>query len=516
MAALAIASVFTLAACTGSTPGTDGGPDSDALRLAFLDGISIPDPDSAYDGAELNLVNNAYEGLLTYEPGKAEPTLRGVLATDWEVSNDNTTYTFDLREDVVFHDGTPFTSEAVQASFERRMDVGEGPAYMVSGVSSVDTTSDYKVVITLNAPDSSFLALLASPFGPKMVSPSAISDHPVDDNADNWFATNSAGTGPYMYTGFREGIQYGLAAFDNYWGEAPAYGAITFTVESNMSGIQLKLRSGELDGLIGYSDRATFDSFSSEDSLKTYTFPSMQTPTLFLNPLRPGLDDQQTRRDLIAGIDFAELASAALGSTGEPISTMFPERLLPEELNQQQIPQDPDALQRLADGAFESRTVTIAYSATSPPARDMSENLAARLNAAGINTETIGFASGTFYSGLENGKDSPDLSIFTGFPDTADPYAWGSVFYTPGGGLDLFAADVPGLAEILDQARADGDLEKYGQASRMVSESGYWQSVATMLGTAVFQLSIDGVDNAWNPVITGLFDLTELRPMDDE
>ena len=48
-----------------------------------------------------------------------------------------------------FHDGTPFTSAAVKASFDRRLAVNQGPAYMVQDVDSVTTQGDYGVTITL-------------------------------------------------------------------------------------------------------------------------------------------------------------------------------------------------------------------------------------------------------------------------------------------------------------------------------------------------------------------------------
>ncbi len=63
------------------------------------------------------------------------------LATKWSASPDNKTFTLTLRDGVNFHDGTPFTSAAVKPSFDRRLAVNQGPAYMVSDVASVATPS---------------------------------------------------------------------------------------------------------------------------------------------------------------------------------------------------------------------------------------------------------------------------------------------------------------------------------------------------------------------------------------
>ncbi|WP_101524631.1 ABC transporter substrate-binding protein [Nocardioides houyundeii] len=515
LTALATVSALALTGCSGgSTPGGSTASAADTtLNLAFLGDIPPPDPDTAYDGAELNLANSAYEGLLGYQSGQSEAELVGKLATEWEANDDNTVFTFTLREDVTFHDGTPFDSSAVKASFDRRTAVGEGPAYMVAGVTKVETPSPSEVVITLEAPNSSFLDLLASPFGPKMISPQALKAHPVEAGADtDWFDTHDAGTGPFTYGDFQPGVAYELEAFADYWGEPAGYQAVRFDVMSSMSTIQLKLGNGELDGLIGYSDDASFRELSKNQDLEAYAFPSMQTPTLFVNPKSAALGDQATRVQLLSGIDFPALAEKALGETAEPTDEVFPKNLLPAEGNKQVIEPDPDALDTLAAGALSGRTISCGYAESTPAAQVLCDNLAAVLNGAGIKTKSVGFAPGAYYEALAKGASAPDVTFFTGFPDTAHPDAWGFVFYTPGGGLDLFGAEVPGLADLLAKAVETNDLQAYGEAARMVSESGLWYSVATKKGTAVFSDDVAGVDEAWHPVITDVLDLSLVRP----
>lgn len=57
---------------------------------------------------------------------------------------------------MTFHDGTPFTSAAVKASFDRRLAVAQGPSYMVADIESVTTQGDYDVTVTLKAPNAAF------------------------------------------------------------------------------------------------------------------------------------------------------------------------------------------------------------------------------------------------------------------------------------------------------------------------------------------------------------------------
>ncbi|SDS74921.1 ABC transporter substrate-binding protein [Actinoplanes derwentensis] len=514
-AAVVATALTALSACSGgATPGTSSSTGTGGtLKLAFLAGISTPDPDTAYDGPELNLVNSAYEGLLKYQPGQAKPQLTGALATKWAANADNTVFTFDLRTGVTFHDGTAFTASAVEPSFQRRTTMAKGPSYMVADVKSVEAPSDSQVVITLKAPNSAFLDLLASPFGPKMLSPKALQDHPTSTDEDNWFATHDAGTGPYTYGTFEPDADYKLTAYPGYWGTKPGYSAVDFTVLASMSTIQLKLQSGELDGVIGSLDGASFTTLKGDSSLTTSAFSSMQTPTLFVNPKSAAVGAADVRAELLAGIDFAALMKKALPDTTEPTTEVFPVNLLADPgTDQQKITYDATALAGLASGALAGKTVKIAYTQTGPDGQALSDNLAAVLNTAGIKAESVGYAAGTYYPALAKGADAPDLTIFAGFPDTAHPDAWASVFYTPDGGLDLFGAEVPGLAETLAAARKTNDQAAYGRAAAMVSESAYWYSMGTMKGTASFAKDVAGADTAWHPVITGVLELNLLHP----
>lgn len=514
-AALSLLAVTALASCaSGGAPGTAPGAGAAAdttLKMAYLGGISVPDPDTAYDGQELNLVNSAYQGLLGYTTGDASAELVGVLATDWTANESNTEFTLTLREGVTFHDGTPFTAEAVAASFQRRAEVDRGPAYMVAGA-TVEALSDYEVKITLEWPNDSFLDLLASPFGPKMISPAAIEEHPVvADEEEDWFDTHSAGTGPYEYGSFEPGVSYQLTAFDEYWGDAPGYEEVTFDVMADFGSMQLAVENGEIDGFISVGNPTAYEAMSQNEDLATYAWESMQTATMFVNPQSAELGDDATRLALLSGIDFEALATDSLGALGEPTTEVFPEHLIDSSLNQQVIEHDAAALEALAP-ELEGQTISIAYPSSTVEAQALSDNLAAQLNGAGIAAESIGLGQGTFYPEVAKGADAPDIALFNGYPDTAHPDAWAFVFYTPDGGLDLFGADVPGVADDLSAALETGDEELYGQVAQSVSASGYWYSVAKQLGTAVFSADVQGVDGAWAPVVSSVIDLAQLSP----
>jgi peptide/nickel transport system substrate-binding protein len=203
-AAAALVPLLFLTACGGSSPSSSEGsstnpaPTDGLLTVGLLGDIGQPpDPDIYYANNGLAIVLNAYEGLVQYKPNVDAVEIAPRLATEWSVNKTNTVYTFKLRDKVTFHDGTPFTSAAVKVAFDRRIKVKGGAAYMVQGVKSVATPDDLTAVVTLSKPNSAFLDYLASPFGPKMESPTGLKQNAGSDDAQTYLSTKDLGTGPY-------------------------------------------------------------------------------------------------------------------------------------------------------------------------------------------------------------------------------------------------------------------------------------------------------------------------------
>lgn len=516
-AGLATALALALGACSdspGALPGDspDGSTSATVaeLSLGLSADISAPDPSSAYNGSEMNLVLAAYEGLVKYRTGVEEAEIVPSLATEWSVSDDGLTYTFALREGVTFHDGTEFTAAAIEPSIERMADAGaSGPGYMVGGITSVEAPSDHEVVITLDAANAAFLDYLASPFGLKIISPAVLEEHGDDPD---WFATNDAGTGPFQFASFDPGVSYSLTAYDGYWGDTGGYGTLTFKVLDSTNTIQLQLESGELDGYIGSANKPMFDALSANDDLATHTYPSMMAPVVFLNPGTSFLADQDTRVALLSGIDWDGIVTAVYGDLGTPSTGVFPATLLESDLNQSVIGEDPDALDSLATGALEGQTVEIAYPTFVPGGQEIADNLAAQLNGAGISAQSVGLESSAYWSTVFDPELAPDITLFSAFPDAAHPDTWARLLYSSDAGLNLFGGSVEGLDDLLDQAVLTGDTSLYGDVSELVSSSGLWHTPADLRISAAFQTSVEGVAGASYPVLGITFDFTQLAP----
>src|SRR5690606_11571203 len=131
-------------------------------------------------------------------------------AEDWELVDD-VTLQFSLRQNVVFHDGTPFNADDVVFSFERIVDPATGAtqkAAIESTIASVDKVDDYTVRIVLREPTASVLELLARP------EVAMVSKEFVESGGD--YKTQVMGTGPFSIGQIEPEVRYVLERHESY------------------------------------------------------------------------------------------------------------------------------------------------------------------------------------------------------------------------------------------------------------------------------------------------------------
>ncbi|MGW5866499.1 ABC transporter substrate-binding protein [Streptomyces sp. NPDC055239] len=165
-AALAL---LATAACSGGGSGGQSGaaanvPKKDRYGGTLNIGLSA-DP-GGVDAAVVNQVwrtvaRSLADSLVFYNPEtkKVEPW----LATSWTVSGDARKYSFELRDDVTFHDGTKLTAKVVKANLEslNRPGIHSSAKTIVQGISKIETPSEHKVTVEFAEPNAAFLTSLS-------------------------------------------------------------------------------------------------------------------------------------------------------------------------------------------------------------------------------------------------------------------------------------------------------------------------------------------------------------------
>jgi len=442
-------------------------PTDGVLKLGFLnDPGQPPDPDVFYAGSGLALTTNLYEGLVKYANGDT-PKIVPALAESWTVNKTNTVFTFHLRKGVTFHDGTPFTSAAVQASFERRLAVGGGPAYMADGVKSYATPDDYTSVITLKEPNSAFLDELASPYGPRMMSPTGLKKNAGKDHDQTYLQSHDLGTGPYTLTIAKVDDRYQMKAYPKYWGAKPTFTTVDFSVYKDTSSMQLALNNGDLAAIIGAVPSAAQASYSKQTKLKVYTLPTFQVGILQMNPNRPFLKTAEARKALFEAIDWSSIIKQIVPETNVPATGAYSEGALPEGTAPIDLTHDTKPLADYVATLPKGTKVDIGTTSGSTDDEQISNLIAAQLQALGLKaTVTEHQTSEVFGDFHEHPENAPDLMVNSKtWPDSSNPYLYGHVFWDPDGGLNHLGCSDPAITKALSAGLRTGSDADYAKAA---------------------------------------------------
>jgi len=165
--------------------------------------------------AELGIPLRQVYDTLVYRPPETKEIVPG-LATEWLVSEDSLTYTFNLREGVKFHDGTPFNAEAVAANLDRIVapeTASQWAAFLLGPYSGYEIVDEFTIRLILEEPFAPLLDSLAQVYL-GMASPAALAEY-----SDNRYQFHQVGTGPFVFEEFVPGDRIVLSRNPDYaWG----------------------------------------------------------------------------------------------------------------------------------------------------------------------------------------------------------------------------------------------------------------------------------------------------------
>jgi oligopeptide transport system substrate-binding protein len=324
MISVMTAATMLLAACnpgttSGTTPtqstSTTNVTGGGTLKLYGANPYTL-DPAVASDSNSSGYVQQIFSGLVKLD-GQLEPT--GDIAADWQVSADFKTYTFNLRQDVVFQDGKKVTAADVKYSWERACspatgsaaaatylgdivgagDVLSGAARNINGVTAVN---DYTLKVTIDAPRSYFLFKLTYPCA--MV---------VDKNnvsSGEWWRDPN-GTGPFKLREWQNNSLLTLERNNRYYGEKTGVEAVEFQM---LSGLPMNLyETGDIDVTdvsSTYIDRITDPAQPFATQLQTTAELSFYW--VGFNTNEPPFNDVNVRKAFTQAIDKDKIISLIL------------------------------------------------------------------------------------------------------------------------------------------------------------------------------------------------------------
>jgi peptide/nickel transport system substrate-binding protein len=271
------------------------------LETNFLKDPDDYDPYKGYNSRRHLIFGVVYNTLVTYDPINKE--IQPNLAKDWFVSNDSKHWTFILRDDVLFHDGSKFTAYNVKFTLGRLFDPNN-PAYFdvnevertlfeehAKNFDSITVNSLYSVTINLKQSFSPFLSTLIACY---ILSPNAFEDGELVD---------VIGTGPYVMTvSTTPSIRNNLTRNENYFEGVPPFKNIILHSEDN---IVDKYIGGEIDTFESDLSEGFFLSDDYDDELYKSDL-HLQTNYGSINLCRQHLSNYKVRQALNLAINRSQ------------------------------------------------------------------------------------------------------------------------------------------------------------------------------------------------------------------
>ena len=375
------------------------------------------------------------------------------LATGAEPSDDFRTWTVSLRDDVIWHDGTPFTAADVAFTFEYFADDG-GPGryghhvYDHPVFESASVIDDATVQLTFEDPVTTFKLL---PAGDIPILPKHIWEGIDDPRAD---ATSlPVGTGPYEMVEYDPGVSYRLEANPDYFLGAPLVDTLIMPVVRDAQAAFAGLQTGELDFVTRNLPAPLVPRVQENEELSVITGSRMQSLYLMFNTRKPILRDPAVRKALSMALDVQAIVDIVEGGLGRPGNDTwthpdspwahpvgghrFDAEAAGAMLDEAGYPLGDGGVRRSADGV--PLAFTLLVNAAAPPQIRSGELVAEQLSAIGVDITVEPLDAPAITAARRPGPDGPPavemfIAVFESHAH-ADPDHLFFFFHSPGRGV---------------------------------------------------------------------------------
>lgn len=450
------------------------------------DSVSL-DPATVTDGESFKVTKNIFDTILDY--GDDNTVVEAALAKDWNVSEDGLTYTFELQENVKFHDGTDFNAEAVVYNFDRWMNGSAESFYyyksMFGGfkgdeghvIQDVKATGDYTVEITLKRPQAPFLQNIAmSPFA--IASPTALEKH------GDKFGENPVGTGPFVFQEWKRNDKIVLVKNEDFWLEGyPKLDSVIYRAIPDNSARLNALMAGEIDLMDGLNPNDV-KLVESDSSLQALFRPSMNVGYLGLTSTREPLNNKLVRQALNHAVPKQDIIDSFYAGQAEPAKNPMPPVINGYNDDIEPYPYDLDKAKELLKEAGYEDGFTMELWAMPvprpymPDGQKVAEVLKNNFAKIGVEAEIKTYEWATYLEKARNGEADTFLLGWTGDNGDADNFLYVLLDKDNIGSNNYSYFSNDELHELLIEAQSIPDVEKrnelYKQAQEILHEEAPW------------------------------------------
>jgi peptide/nickel transport system substrate-binding protein len=427
----------------------------------------------------------------------ANVVIQPMLAKSWAFGDGGRTLTLQLRDDVKFHDGTPFNAEAVKANLERAKTVeGSTVKNVLASIETIEVVGEHEVRLGLVAGQGGDLpAVLASTAG-AMISPKAIAE-----NRDLRVNPGDAGSGAYMPKAVTpgEGVVYVPAPVDYWDKEAGLLKQFEVKFVTQAAARLNGVRAGQFDlaQILG-TDMGPAKQLAASGTIGAYDSTTSNVQSLLIRASRPSLENAKIRQAVAHAIDREAISQAVFGGnclvTDQPlVSTHWAYN--PELAAFSNY--DPDkaaALVKESGVAAPTFDIVFAPGSSWEPQANIIQGM---LTKVGIDAKLVPMPQQDGFTAFRNGQLDAFQYVV---PATVDPSIMVNSLLT--GGYNLAPADVKD--KILDMAKLGTDPSQsteqrastYRELFKMAAENVWLYPICASKAVWAHKKNVVGVDKA--------------------
>ncbi|MFJ5760530.1 nickel ABC transporter substrate-binding protein [Neobacillus sp. NPDC093182] len=464
-----LASIFIFLLSTvllGCTKGSDKASTSkddtkdNMLTIAWPRDVGAMNP-HVYNPSQLFAQSMVYEPLVSYGDGGE---LKPHLAESWDISEDGKEYTFHLRQDVKFTDGTSFNAEIVKKNFDtilNHMDLHSWLGFL-SKISSTEVIDEYTFKMTLTEPYYPTVQELAVVRPVRFLGEAGF----PEDGDTSKGVVEAVGTGPWILDEYKADEYAIFKRNENYWGELPKVEKIQVKVIPDAETRVLAFEKGELDLIYG-EGMISIDSFKQLESTGKYETSISEpvaTRQLVINSAREKLSDERVRQALHYGFNKKAMVEGITSGLEETAEFILPTNLpYTSDIDVKSIKYNVEKAKSLLDEAGwvlpKGKTVRekdgqpleieIMYNSAESIQKAMAETLQSEWAAIGVK---LNIATVELAVQVQRFKDNDfDINLYSNFGAPYDPHTFINIVAKEGFGFNEAILAYPNKAELIQQ-----------------------------------------------------------------
>jgi peptide/nickel transport system substrate-binding protein len=346
--------VFAFTAACGPTQE----PAAKPLVWGMLDDVETLNPILSEASNEVDIMNGIFSTLIKVDENlNYVPDLLTKLP---EVSEDGLEYTFELRDDVLFHDGEPLTAEDVYFTYQMQLAESLISKIRWEKIESFNIVDDHNFVIIIKDVDVTWLEGWA--YAESMIVPKHIMEPIYVAGGDTLtkgdaFSRDPVGSGPYKFGEWQTSEYIKLEAFDGYFRGEPAIKEVIFKVIPDTNSMLAQFINGDID----IYDRALPNQYQELLSLKedgqdivVHNYPSFIYTHADFNLRLPVFQDKAVRQALNYAFPKEKFIETVLDGVGTVAHSNTPPMSWAYNTNVKQYEFNPDkAVEILEDAGWE-------------------------------------------------------------------------------------------------------------------------------------------------------------------